>query len=67
MATIEDVVQCIWRASAVETGGNQFQNWQTVIDVTADDESTVEVVFSAPVAFIIAALGIHFVDPPKRV
>ena len=57
MATIEDVVQCIWRASAVETGGNQFQNWQTVIEVTADDESTVEVVFSAPVAFIIAALG----------
>jgi peptide/nickel transport system substrate-binding protein len=56
-ATIDDVVACIRRAADTTDGGNQYPNWQTLKDVTIKGNDSVEVTFSAPVAFIIPALG----------
>lgn len=56
-ATIDDVVQNIRRAANAETGGNQFPNWETLTDVKAEGTDTAVATFSAPVAYIIPALG----------
>ncbi len=56
-ATIDDVVACIKRAADATNGGNQYPNWQTLKDVVAKGNDSVEATFSAPVAYIIPALG----------
>jgi peptide/nickel transport system substrate-binding protein len=64
-ATAEDVVECIKRAGNSETGSNQFPNWQSVQDVSATGNDTIEVTFEKSAAYIIPAMGfISLIRPP---
>jgi peptide/nickel transport system substrate-binding protein len=66
VATAEDVVACIKRATNADTGAHQYPSWQVVKEATAKGNDMVAVTFSKPAAYIIPAMGfLSLIQPDK--
>ncbi len=65
VATTDDVVKCIMRATNIDTAGHQYQSWKAVKSATASGNDIIDVVFSSPPAYIVPAMGFMSLIKPS--